>query len=489
MKLRAVVPEHPYGASLGVAGAGRRPRIPRRGALEWHDATAARDPVAGAEHSGVGEPDARRGIGDERRPLRADHREASGIDGVEPAHPRSASILCPRACSSQAARRGRGSRARLLLRTVVGAQGGVSVGACPNDSLRRGYGPGVSPATGEHAVLYRITNTSGIACTLAGYPTVVLFDGAGKVLPFHITRDHSQYVTADPPGPVTLPPGGSAFVLVAKYRCDLGELDVAATIRITRPNQAAPPRSASCIARDRSRDAVLLRRRNQRSGSNGRGFPHPAHRAGDDRALTRGCAPTALRWLTRRATHPLHHPRRGNGFVPERRLRGGGGRRPRRVAGAKVIEPPLATRASGVASARQSPVAAARRCAGGGHPPRPSRGRLVEGADRSLVSRSLCSSPSLFAPSGARHAKRRERPLVLPSREGSIFDRVHVRAGRGGRLRRQCSPGATPRADPTTTRRRRAPPRVPPGRCGVRRPGALASAEALPRPVRAGAPG
>jgi hypothetical protein len=47
-----------------------------------------------------------------------------------------------------------------------------------------------------------------------------------------------MYMTKARPKTVVLAPGGSAFVLVAKYRCDLGGLATAATIRLTLPGHA-----------------------------------------------------------------------------------------------------------------------------------------------------------------------------------------------------------------------------------------------------------
>jgi hypothetical protein len=43
------------------------------------------------------------------------------------------------------------------------------------------------------------------------------------------------YVTARPSASVTVQPGGAAWILVAKYRCDLGDLRDATTITLTLP--------------------------------------------------------------------------------------------------------------------------------------------------------------------------------------------------------------------------------------------------------------
>jgi uncharacterized protein DUF4232 len=93
----------------------------------------------------------------------------------------------------------------------------------------------MSPATGEHGDTYLLTNRGRSACMLAGYPGITLYAPDGAQLPFHYVHGHSQYVTRVPQRPVVLPPGASAYVLVAKFRCDLGDDQEAATIRITIP--------------------------------------------------------------------------------------------------------------------------------------------------------------------------------------------------------------------------------------------------------------
>jgi hypothetical protein len=102
--------------------------------------------------------------------------------------------------------------------------------------------------TGEHGDFYELINRGASACTLAGYPDITLQDASGAVLPFHYRHRHSQYVTGAGPVTVTLQPGTAAWVLVAKYRCDIGiGTAAAATIRITVPGarRAAPARAVS----------------------------------------------------------------------------------------------------------------------------------------------------------------------------------------------------------------------------------------------------
>lgn len=106
---------------------------------------------------------------------------------------------------------------------------------CQPAALALGYGPQLSPMTGEHGDFYALINRGASACTLAGYPDIALYDAGGAPLPFHYSRTHSPYVTAAAPVTVTLRPGASAWFLVAKYRCDTGTGPDATTIRITVP--------------------------------------------------------------------------------------------------------------------------------------------------------------------------------------------------------------------------------------------------------------
>jgi hypothetical protein len=74
-----------------------------------------------------------------------------------------------------------------------------------------------------------------VACALSGYPRAVLYDAEGVALPFHYARGGGAYVTSRKPVTVVLAREASAYVLVAKYRCDLGVARNATTIRLTLP--------------------------------------------------------------------------------------------------------------------------------------------------------------------------------------------------------------------------------------------------------------
>ena len=83
--------------------------------------------------------------------------------------------------------------------------------------------------------MYTLTSDGRASCTLSGYPQIALFTASGTRLPFRYRRGGGQYVTSAPPAKVTLAPGAAAYVLIAKYRCDLGGRALAAIIRLTLP--------------------------------------------------------------------------------------------------------------------------------------------------------------------------------------------------------------------------------------------------------------
>lgn len=111
----------------------------------------------------------------------------------------------------------------------------VSVTQCPAGALVLQPGTPVVPMTGEHAVMYALTNRGPVTCTVRGYPQVVLYDASGDVLPFRYAAGGGAYVTSTKPVTVVLAHAASAYVLVAKYRCDLGIARNATAIRLTLP--------------------------------------------------------------------------------------------------------------------------------------------------------------------------------------------------------------------------------------------------------------
>jgi hypothetical protein len=83
--------------------------------------------------------------------------------------------------------------------------------------------------------MYALTNRGPVTCTVSGYPKVVLYDATGAALPFRYRKGGGAYVTAGRPRAVVLARRASAYILVAKYRCDLGVARNATAIRLTLP--------------------------------------------------------------------------------------------------------------------------------------------------------------------------------------------------------------------------------------------------------------
>jgi hypothetical protein len=132
---------------------------------------------------------------------------------------------------------GAGASASVISRATASPDTGhhIAPPACAAGALVLGTGPGVVPMTGEHAVLYTLTNRSPRTCTVRGYPRVILYEASGQVLPFRYADGGGPYVTSAKAATVVLAPRSIAYLLVAKYRCDLGIVGTAATIKLTLP--------------------------------------------------------------------------------------------------------------------------------------------------------------------------------------------------------------------------------------------------------------
>jgi hypothetical protein len=126
-------------------------------------------------------------------------------------------------------------RAVTPVHTTRPVTAGTGYPRCPERALVLRPGAFVVPMTGEHAAMYALTNRGPVTCTLSGYPQVVLYDAGGAALPFRYARGGGAYVTSRPPVTVRLARGASAYVLVAKYRCDLGVARNATVIRLALP--------------------------------------------------------------------------------------------------------------------------------------------------------------------------------------------------------------------------------------------------------------
>lgn len=112
--------------------------------------------------------------------------------------------------------------------------------SCRASQLTIATGFQISPGTGQNPLTLRLTNRGQRPCTLHGHPTLAFTDNHGSI-PFSIRHGGDQMVTSRRPTRVVVRAGRSAFVLVNKYRCDLGSLRLARTLRLGLPGAASTP--------------------------------------------------------------------------------------------------------------------------------------------------------------------------------------------------------------------------------------------------------
>jgi Protein of unknown function (DUF4232) len=129
---------------------------------------------------------------------------------------------------------------------TLGLKGAVNLDdrpiACRPSQLRIANGAQISEATGQNSRSIVLTNRGAKPCVLDGYPRVALLDARDKQLPFRISHSGDQMVTSHPPVAVRVLPHRSAYFVVNKYRCDLGDLGVAKKLRIALPGSQTAAR-------------------------------------------------------------------------------------------------------------------------------------------------------------------------------------------------------------------------------------------------------
>jgi len=108
---------------------------------------------------------------------------------------------------------------------------------CTSSQLTLGWGGRISEPTGQHTLSLTLTNSSHAGCHLFGYPAVSFVDPGGRVLPLRYIWGGDQVVTSSKPVMVDLPAGGTAYVLVNKYRCDTTDLMQGAAVRVIPPDE------------------------------------------------------------------------------------------------------------------------------------------------------------------------------------------------------------------------------------------------------------
>lgn len=143
-------------------------------------------------------------------------------------------------------------RARLGAAAVLGSllaageSGAHDAGApaCRLSQLALSVGQEVSAATGHNPFTIHLTNRGSRSCVVNGYPAISFRDGRGA-LPFAVNYRGDQQVTSRAPRPVLIRPGRSAFVALQKYRCDLGYVRFASTMRLALPGGV--PRAGTVV--------------------------------------------------------------------------------------------------------------------------------------------------------------------------------------------------------------------------------------------------
>ena len=101
---------------------------------------------------------------------------------------------------------------------------------CRIQQFRVTLGPPISEATGQHTLALMLTNR-GRSCTLFGIPTLWFEDARGRI-PFQLRTGTDQMIRASYALPVNVRRGGSAWVVINHYRCDLGSKRAAGVIRV-----------------------------------------------------------------------------------------------------------------------------------------------------------------------------------------------------------------------------------------------------------------
>jgi hypothetical protein len=80
-------------------------------------------------------------------------------------------------------------------------------------------------------MVFEVRNVGSTPCALFGYPRLRLLAKDGGLLPFTFVHG-SPYTRGGQPAVQVVRPGRAAYFKVGKYRCDLGDVEVAATARI-----------------------------------------------------------------------------------------------------------------------------------------------------------------------------------------------------------------------------------------------------------------
>lgn len=92
-----------------------------------------------------------------------------------------------------------------------------------------------SEPTGQHTYPVELVREGSTACSLTGYPRIVLQTASGRTIPFRYSHQGDQVVSSKQPRPVHVAGRGKAFFLFNKYRCDYRETMVAGLLLVRLP--------------------------------------------------------------------------------------------------------------------------------------------------------------------------------------------------------------------------------------------------------------
>jgi hypothetical protein len=98
---------------------------------------------------------------------------------------------------------------------------------------------GGSGAAGTIETTVGLRNTTGTACTLGGYPGLLLLNGTGSALPTTVVRKGSYGFTAMAPLTVSLAPGSSVYFNIGYSDVPVGgetSCPASAQLEVTPPN-------------------------------------------------------------------------------------------------------------------------------------------------------------------------------------------------------------------------------------------------------------
>jgi hypothetical protein len=114
-------------------------------------------------------------------------------------------------------------------------------------TLETARGGGGHMGSGDYNLVFR--NTGRATCVMAGYPVMIEYDAAGRVV------SRAAPVTGRPVATVILAPGGQAYADVNVYNPHVGNVPCPATpvtVRVTPPNAS----TALALSAARTRDCT-----------------------------------------------------------------------------------------------------------------------------------------------------------------------------------------------------------------------------------------